>query len=77
MQLRPLTELMLSAVYDLAMAPPHNRMDTVYTTAEWTAYREGYYCALAMALRVIGRRADEAAAALRAVPASPVRKQSA
>jgi len=55
---RPLPERLRAAVYDLATVKPHERTTHNFTPAEWAAYCDGYYTALAFALRVMDM-ADE------------------
>ncbi len=44
---------LMAAVYQLATVKPHEARARGYTRAEWPMYCEGYYCALATALRVM------------------------
>lgn len=51
----------MQAVYELSTARPHTPAGRRYSRAEWSVYCEGYYQALAAALRVLQwrRRLEE------------------
>lgn len=52
---------MLAAVYELLNVTPHQPDRRSYSRVEWPIYREGYECALGMALRVMGLALDRSA----------------
>lgn len=43
----------MAAVYDLAIAEPHDDAFGRLTPIEWIVYSRGYYCALATAMKVM------------------------
>lgn len=52
-------------MYELSTAKPHEYRDRGYSMAEWPIYCEGYYHALAMALKVMQIAAERFAARTR------------
>lgn len=53
MKRAPVSDDLMSAVYDLATVRPHQADDARYDAREWRAYCDGYYYALRMSLRAM------------------------